>query len=88
MEYEIRFKKKVTKIIEGTHFVNANKYVGLKLAEIRKLNKKSTIEVSKAVKMSRQNLSNIEHGRIGLNINMLERFCKYYNVQAFEILPF
>ena len=92
MEKTYKLKKDVTVTQEYTKTTEAqvtrDEYVAEKIKYFRVLLGFSQGQLAKRTGLSRQSINNIENARHGITISMLEKLCKYFEVESTDILPF
>lgn len=68
--------------------VTYNKYVALKIEELRKAHKLTQEELALKLGLTRTSVINMEKGRQNLSIKNLYQICKIFNIKSSQILPF
>lgn len=82
LEVDVVVKKR--KLVEFT----IEKFVGIKLKNLRTAKNLSQQELADKLKIGRTSVSNIEKGRQGLTLKNLEAICKALECVSSDILPF
>lgn len=68
--------------------VSCEMYIAEKVKQLRKKTNFTQAECAKIVGVSRVTLNNIENGRQGLKMKVLNSLCFAFNVKSADILPF
>ncbi len=81
-----KFKIKYTTVVEEE--VSFNKYMALKIRELRKLRGITQEEFANRIGLTRASVVNIEQGRQILTMKNLYLICAFFQVKSSELIPF
>jgi len=85
-----KYSIKVERVVVTDTIVDLtiNQYVGEKIKQYRKRLKINQEQLGKEVCIVRTSICNIEAGKQGINIEMIERFCTFFKCSSSDLLPF
>ena len=81
-----KFKIKYTTVVEEE--VSFNKYMALKIRELRKQRGITQEEFAKRIGLTRASVVNIEKGRQILTMKNLYLICTFFQIKSSELIPF
>jgi transcriptional regulator with XRE-family HTH domain len=81
-----KFKIKYTTVIEEE--VSFNKYMALKIRELRKQRGITQEEFANRIGLTRASVVNIEKGRQILTMKNLYLICSFFQIKSSELIPF